>query len=156
NIKSLSDRCDIAPYLSPHSDIVALMVLEHQAHLQNLITRANYQSRLALRDEAAMNRTLGRPVNERLDSTMSRGKSVADPLVKYLLFADEAPLTGRIEGTSEFANEFSKQGPRDRQGRSLRDFDLETRLFRYPLSYQIYSEAFNGLPELALEFVYRR
>jgi hypothetical protein len=135
---------------------VALMVFEHQTHVQNLITRANYQTRLALRDEAAMNRALGRPADERLDSTGSRVKSVAEPLVKYLLFADEAPLAARVEGTSGFAKDFSARGPRDGQGRGLRDFDLETRMFRYPLSYQIYSEAFAGLPDLARDYVYRR
>jgi hypothetical protein len=156
NVADLHGRCEVAPYLSPHSDIVALMVLEHQAHLHNLITRANFHTRLALRDEAAMNRALGRPLDERLDSTLSRVKSVGEPLVKYLLFAEEAPLTDRVEGTSAFAAEFSARGPRDRQGRSLRDFDLEKRMFRYPLSYLIYSEAFDSLPDLARDYVYRR
>ena len=156
NVTSLAGRCDVSPYLSPHSDIVALMVMEHQVYLHNLMTRANYQTRLALRDEAAMNRALGRPLEERLDSTLSRVKSVGEPLVKYLLFVEEAPLTDRVEGTSSFAREFAAGGPRDRQGRSLRDFDLDKRLFRYPLSYLIYSEAFDSLPDLAREYVYRR
>ncbi len=156
NVTDLHGRCEVSPYLSPHSDIVALMVLEHQTHLHNLITRANYQTRLALRDEGAMNRALGRPLDERLDSTLSRVKSVGEPLVKYLLFAEEAPLTERVEGTSGFAGEFAARGPRDRQGRSLRDFDLEKRIFRYPLSYLIYSEAFDSLPDLARDYVYRR
>jgi hypothetical protein len=156
NVTDLAGRCDVAPYLSPHSDIVALMVLEHQTHLHNLITRANYQTRLALRDEGAMNRALGRPADERLDSTMSRVKSVCEPLVRYMLFAEEAPLTNRVEGTSGFAREFAARGPRDRQGRSLRDFDLEKRIFRNPLSYLIYSEAFDSLPDLARDYIYRR
>lgn len=156
NVTNLGERCDTSPYLTPHSDIVALMVLEHQTHLHNLLTRANHQTRLALRDEVAMNRTLGRPVDERLDSTLSRIKSVCEPLVKYLLFADEAPLADRVEGTSGYAKEFSREGPRDRAGRSLCDFDLEKRMFRYPLSYLIYSEAFSSLPELARDYVYRR
>jgi hypothetical protein len=156
NVTELRDRCDTSPYLTPHSDIVALMVLEHQTHLHNLITRTNYQSRLALRDEAAMNKALGRPLEERLESTTSRIKSVGEPLLKYLLFADEAPLTDRIEGTSGFAREFAERGPRDARGRSLRDFDLERRMFRYPLSYLVYSEAFDSLPEIARDYVYRR
>jgi len=156
NVTELAGRCDVSPYLSPHSDIVALMVLEHQTHMHNLLTRANYQTRLALRDEGAMNRALGRAVDERLDSTLSRIKSVCEPLVKYMLFAEELPLTDRVEGTSAFAREFAARGPRDRQGRSLRDFDLEKRMFRYPLSYLVYSEAFDALPELARDYVYRR
>jgi hypothetical protein len=156
NVADLHGRCDVSPYLSAQSDIVALMVLEHQTHLHNLITRANYQTRLALRDEAAMNRALGRPLDERLDSTLSRVKSVGEPLVKYLLFAEEAPLTEPVEGTSAFAKEFVSRGPRDHLGRSLRDFDLEKRMFRHPLSYLIYSEAFDSLPDLARDYVYRR
>jgi hypothetical protein len=156
NVTDLAGRCNVSPYLSPHSDIVALMVLEHQTHLHNLITRANFQTRLALRDEGAMKRALGRPLDERLDSTMNRVKSVCEPLVKYLLFTEEAPLTDRVEGTSSFTREFAARGPRDRQGRSLREFDLEKRMFRYPLSYLVYSEAFDTLPELARDFVYRR
>jgi hypothetical protein len=156
NVTDLAGRCAVSPYLSPHSDIVALMVLEHQTHMQNLITRANYQTRLALRDQGAMNRALGRPVDERLDSTMSRVKSVCEPLVKYMLFTEEAPLTDLVTGTSDFAREFAARGPRDSQGRGLREFDLEKRLFRYPLSYLIYSEAFDSLPDLARDYIYRR
>jgi hypothetical protein len=156
NITDLYGRCDTSPYLTPHSDIVALMVLAHQAHLHNLITRANHQTRMALRDEAAMNKALGRAAGERLDSTTSRIKSVAEPLVSYLLFAEEAPLSAKIEGTSDFAKEFSVAGRHDAQGRSLRDFDLEGRMFRYPLSYLIYSESFNALPAPALDYVDRR
>src|SRR5262245_34906008 len=156
NITDLAGRCDGSPYLSPHSDIVALMVLEHETHMNSLITRANYQMRLALRDEGAMNRALGRPVDERLDSTLSRIKSVCEPLVKYMLFAEETPLTDRVEGTSGFAREFAARGPRDRQGRSLRDFDLAKRMVRYPMSYLVYSEAFDALPEPARDYVYRR
>lgn len=156
NVTDLAELVDTTPYLSRHSDIVALMVLEHQTCLHNLITRANHQTRLALRDEAAMNRALGRAVDERLESTTSRIRSVAEPLVRYLLFADEAPLSGRIAGTSDFAREFSGRGPRDRHGRSLRDFDLERRMFRYPLSYLIYSEAFDAIPQAGRDFIYGR
>lgn len=156
NVTDLADLVDTSPYLSRHSDIVALMVLEHQTYLHNLMTRANHQTRLALRDEAAMNRALGRAEGERLDSTTSRIRSVAEPLVRYLLFADEAPLSAPVAGTSEFAREFATRGPRDHQGRSLRDFDLERRMFRYPLSYLIYSDAFDAIPPAGRDFIYRR
>ncbi len=42
------------------------------------------------------------------------------------------------------------------EGRSLRDFDLHKRLFRYPLSYMIYSAAFDAMPEQARSRVYQR
>ncbi len=73
-----------------------------------------------------------------------------------MLFLDEAKLDAPIKGTSGFAEAFQKAGPRDRKGRSLRDFDLTQRMFRYPLSYMIYSEAFDGMPEAARERIYRR
>ncbi len=76
--------------------------------------------------------------------------------MRYLLFADEAPLQDVVRGTSGFAEEFAARGPRDRQGRSLRDFDLRTRLFKYPLSYLIYTEAFDALPDPAKRYVYQR
>ncbi|HLX45294.1 MAG TPA: hypothetical protein VKR43_17730, partial [Bryobacteraceae bacterium] len=51
---------------------------------------------------------------------------------------------------------FSAQGPNDRRGRSLRQFDLERRLMRYPCSYMVYSEAFDALPPAAKDAVYHR
>jgi hypothetical protein len=73
-----------------------------------------------------------------------------------MLFADESLLKEPVAGVSSFAKTFSELGPRDKLGRSLRDFDLRTRLFKYPLSYMIYSDAFDGLPELARARVYQR
>jgi len=73
-----------------------------------------------------------------------------------MLFADEASLHGQVQGVSTFTKTFSARGPRDHQGRSLRDFDLQRRLFRYPLSYMIYSEAFDGMPETVRAQVYGR
>ena len=67
-------------------------------------------------------------------------------IVKYLLFCGEAKLEGPVVGTSEFAKEFAARGPFDKQGRSLRQFDLKTRLFKYPCSYLIYSKGFSALP----------
>ena len=156
NITDLNPWFKTAPYLTPHSDIVALLVLEHQAEMQNLIARANYQTRLALYEEAEINKALGRPSDYRSETTTSRVRSAGEPLVKYLLFSDEAALTDRIQGASGFAEEFVRGGPRDGKGRSLRDFDLKRRLFAYPCSYLIYSPEFDALPALMKEYVYRR
>jgi hypothetical protein len=76
--------------------------------------------------------------------------------VKYLLFRGEAPLTAKLQGTSSFADEFAARGLRDPQGRSLRDFDLQRRLFKYPCSYLIYSRPFDELPVEMKDFVLRR
>jgi hypothetical protein len=156
NVTSLKDRCDTSGYLTPHSDIVALMVLEHQTEMHNLITRANFQTRLALHDEAVLNKELGRPLDYRSETTTRRIKSVCDALVKYMLCSGEAKLTDTVKGTSAFAQEFAQRGPRDSKGRSLRDFDLQTRLFKYPCSYLIYSPAFDAMPCEARDCVLQR
>lgn len=156
NVTDLGSRLDVSPYLSPHSDLVALLVLEHQTMAHNAIAQAYYQGRLALRDEAVMNEALGRPADYRSDSSQRRLDNIAAQLVKVLLFVDEAPLAEPIRGASSFAEEFVKAGPRDASGRSLRDFDLKTRLFRYPCSYLIYSDAFAGLSRDVKQIVYRK
>jgi len=77
-------------------------------------------------------------------------------LVDHLLFLDETPLPDRIQGSSGFTEIFETAGPRDLRGRSLRQFNLETRLMRYPCSYMIYSDAFNSLPSKMKDAIYRR
>jgi hypothetical protein len=156
NVTDLHDRFTAGLYPTPHSDIVALMVLEHQAEGHNRLTRANLLTRVALHDEAELNKALGRPAEYRSDSTVSRIRTAGEPLVKYLLFSGEAKLTDRLEGTSGFAREFAARGPRDIHGRSLRDFNLERRMFKYPLSYLIYSRSFDELPGPVRDYVWRR
>lgn len=156
NLTNLSGLVDTSPYLTPHSDIVALMVLEHQVKLHNLLIATNYHARMALFYEASINKALGRPADYLSESTQSRFKSPAEKLIRYLLFIDEAPLAGPVAGTSAFAQDFAARGPRDPQGRSLREFDLTRRLFKYPCSYEIYSAAFDALPDVARDYIYRR
>ena len=156
NNLSLEGRFDTSHYLSPHSDIVALMVLEHQTGAHNYLTRASFLTRQAMHYQQALNREMGAPADQVWDSTKSRIKSACEPLVEYLLFSDEAPLTAKVEGTSAFAAEFAERGPRDKQGRSLRDLDLERRLFKYPCSYLVYSPSFAALPTEARDYVFRR
>ena len=146
NVADLSHRFSAASYLTPDSDIVALMVFEHQTYVQNLIASANFATRQALHYEAQFNRELGEPADHRLESTTRRIASAGDQLVKGLLFVDEAPLAAPIAGTSQFTKKFASKGPRDELGRSLREFDLSNRLFKHPCSYQVYSAAFDGLP----------
>lgn len=156
NLQELDQRVRRDNYLTPHSDIVALMVLEHQAMAHNLIARANFTARQASHYQDALNRDLKMPADHEWDSTKTRIKSAGEPLVKCLLFSGEAPLKEQIVGTSGFAEEFTRQGPRDEQGRSLRDFDLKQRMFKYPCSYMIYSEAFDALPPLVANYIWKR
>ncbi len=156
NVLDLKDRFTTSFYLTPHSDIVALMVLEHQVGMLNRLARASLETRMALHYEQEMNKALGRSADEKSESARSRIRNVGEAVVRYMLFQDETCLTERIARTSSFAADFAARGPRDSKGRSLRDFDLETRLFRYPCSYLIYSRAFDALPGEVKDYIYRR
>ena len=126
------------------------MVLEHQVHMTNLITRIGWEARRLLYrlDAGDIPSDSFQP-----DALLHE---IAVELVDYLLFVDEAQLVVSLEGSSDFSRIFSERGPRDRMGRSLRDFDLQTRLMRYPCSYMIYSTAFDALPTLAKDAIHER
>ena len=156
NVTSLVGRFEESNYIRSSSDIVALMVMEHQTTAQTLLAAANLQTRMALYQEAALNRELKEPANHRWESTTSRIRAAGDPLVKYLLFSREAQLTDPIRGTTSFADDFARRGPKDSRGRSLRDFDLHRRMFRHPCSYVVYSSAFDALPAEMKDYVYKR
>jgi hypothetical protein len=158
DIQDVSKIIDTSGYLNPRSDVVALMVLEHQTEAHNRMTQAAYGTIRALRDEKILNDAMGEPTKpgEHSESTTRRIKSSCEPLVEYLLFSKETTLTAPVSGNPEFTQEFSSRGPKDSKGRSLRDFDLKTRLFKYPCSYLIESKSFNGLPDDAKTYVRRR
>jgi hypothetical protein len=136
NLTDLTTRFNTKLYLTPYSDVAALMVLGHQTHIHNLITVAN--------------------TNLRSNPSESAIKEDGERLVAAMLFSEAVPLTEPVHGTTTYASEFSAQGPRDSHGRSLHQLDLKTRLLRYPLSYLVYSESFEALPEPAKTYIYRR
>jgi hypothetical protein len=144
NVTSLSDYVDTSRYLAPTSDIVALLTLEHQARMTNLLTRIGWDARIAQHDGKTDAAT-----SQQLDSEI-------EEMVSYMLFAQAEPLRAPVTGVSMFSKTFPQRGARDSKGRSLRDFDLQTRLFRYPLSYMIYSSAFDALPDRVKDRVYLR
>jgi len=143
NLTSLAAKVNLAGYVAQTSDVVALMVLEHQTRMTNLIIRTAWETRVAQYDG-------------KLTEAEPRLNTDIDELVAYMLFAEETPLKDPVEGVSTFTKTFPLRGPRDKQGRSLRDFDLKTRMFRYPLSYMIYSEAFDDMPDWVRDRVYRK
>jgi hypothetical protein len=143
NRTSLDGLFDAHGYASAESDIAALMVFAHQAHMTNLITRVGWEARIGAQ-EAPLDVTRGAP------------REAIDELVDYALFVNEEPLTAPVRGTSGFAQTFSARGPADRQGRSLRQLDLEHRLLRYPCSFMLYSEAFRALPDAVRQAIYGR
>jgi len=147
NMESLDKLISTRPYLSSHSDLVALMVLEHQTQMHNAITAANFETREALYQMDQMNTLLDREPGFLSESAQRRLNKAAERVVDHLLMCDEFSLTDPVSGTSPFTEEFATRGPRDSHGRSLRDFDLKEKLFQYPCSYLIYSAAFDALPE---------
>lgn len=150
NLPTAGGRIDTDRYLTPYSDVAALMVLEHQTHMTNLLTLAGWQFRVAAGE--------GR---ERVDAESPNALApdltdTVEALVDYMLFLEEAPLEDAIRGSAGFETEFEQRGPFDASGRTLRTLDLTTRIFRYPCSYMIYSAAFDALPELARDAIYAR
>lgn len=141
---SIETNIDGTAYLSTHSDIVALMVFDHQMHMMNLLSRIGWEARVAMA-----------PVERQFDAPVSVTVAARE-VVDYLLFVDETPLTDTVTGSSGFAEQFAAAGPRDRQGRSLRQLDLRRRLMRYPCSYMIYADVFDALPEPAKDAIYLR
>src|SRR5262249_16182412 len=127
HLDSLEGKLDTFAYLSPFSDIVALLVFDHQMHMMNLITRMAWEVRSALYDNPSARPPLpNAPGADREVADLVRSASAE--LVDYLLFVDEAPLPGKVAGTSGFAEMFAALGPFDAKGRSLRQFDLERRM----------------------------
>jgi hypothetical protein len=145
NLSSLTKKVDLTGYLAQTSDIVALMTFEHQTHMVNLFTRVGWEHRIAEHDGKLAEPAMRDKISAEIDE-----------LVDYMLFGDEVLLREPIEGVSTFSKTFPQRGPRDSKGRSLRDFDLQTRVFRYPLSYMIYSPSFDALPEAVRERIYQR
>jgi len=143
NVATLRARFDTTGYLSPQSDAVALLVFDHQLRMMNLLTRIGWESRTLAHDGRSQ------------AAIVTALRNTAVEVVDYMLFVDEAPLSG-VRGTSGFAESFSARGPRDSKKRSLRDLDLQRRLFTYPCSYMIYSAAFEQLPDAARTAVYAR
>lgn len=143
NRTSLNLRVDAAAYPAASSDIAALLVFDHQGRAMNLLTRLGWESRVAAAES-------------RLDLSSGELRDLVNETADYLLFVDEAALPAPVLGVTGFARAFSERGSRDRRGRSLREFDLRTRLFRYRCSYMIYSPAFDALPAAARAALYAR
>ena len=146
NRENLSMLAEIEPYLTPYSDIVALLVIEHQIEVQNKIARTNFQARTLLEKKEGLE-----------EGEVARGLEVlGEELLQSLFMVGQPPFVDVIEGTSGFAEAFEGAGRKDGQGRSLWDLDLKQRLFKRPLSYQIYSNAYAGLPPQIQEIVAAR
>jgi hypothetical protein len=141
-LASVQGLFDLKGYLTPYSDVAALLVLNHQTYMTNLITRVGWEARVADASPSP--------------DAQSRVVEAAHDLVDYMLFIDEEPLPHPVTGASGFAAKFSAQGPFDSHGRGLHQLDLQHRTMKYPCSYMIYSDAFDALPAAAKQAVYAR
>ncbi|MEO8259393.1 MAG: hypothetical protein ABI868_18745 [Acidobacteriota bacterium] len=157
---SLEGRFDLTGYPTPYSDVAALLVLEHQTHITNLITRLGWEARLEAYQPGPDAAPSPAPPAARSGAAAkdktSRVEIAAADLVDYALFVYETPLSDKVRGSSGFAEKFAAIGPADGKGRSLRQFDLDQRMMKYPCSYMIYSDAFDALPAPARDQFYRR
>lgn len=154
NIDVLDAYLDTSRFPTPKSDVVALTVLEHQTRLHNQITRVDYKIRTVLeRDSTTASTGALRSWADISPNDHKRLHQMIEPLVRAIFLSDAAPFEDRMIGSSGFAERFSKLGPRDSKGRSLRELDLKTRLFKYPMSFAIYSEQYDSLPQFALDYL---
>lgn len=158
NVVDLSTLVDVAPYLADSSDIVALMVLEHQVGMHNLLAQSATRVRVVMHRQQAWQRELGiDPGEELTGSSLTVVNGQAERVLEHLLFCDEIRLpAGGLQGRADYQRAFQYNMRRDDAGRSLKDFDLESRLFRWRCSYLIYSAAFDDLPGALKERVYER
>jgi hypothetical protein len=151
-LASVAGLFDADGYRALSSDVVAHLVFTHQAGMTNVLTRAGWEARTA---EQALRGTSTSESEQNAAVAAAMG-GVAAEVVDHLLFVDEARLTDRVQGGSGFAERFAAGGPRDRRGRSLYELDLNRRLMKYPCSYLIYSPAFDALPALVKQPIYKR
>eukprot|EP00752_Nemacystus_decipiens_P015057 g13413.t1 len=154
NLNDLSQRFRLERYLEPTSDIVALMVLEYQVQMHNLLT----QGRSVVTEQYERSRSLAEYSNEPFDPEKSETlqrvvRSNAERIVRHMLYCDEVVLTDPVSGSQRFINQFRANRKEDSQGRSLKDFDLQTRMFKNRCSYMVYSQAFDLLPPMLKDAV---
>jgi hypothetical protein len=145
----LGEFFNVSRYPAKTSDVVALLVLEHQMFVQNALTHAGQHCRKMLEYQRSLQKTMGDPITDEpsYDSVKSVFASAVETVVDRLLFRGAAPVPGGVSGSQAFQRAFLATAPRSKAGDSLRDFQLRDRLFANRCSYLIYTDAFGALPE---------
>jgi hypothetical protein len=158
NVTNLSGFFDNGAYLTNTSDIVALLVFEHQLAMQNTLTRCSMLCRRMLDYQANLQRELKEPVTENLayDSVKSVFAGAARDIVDDLLFKGEAELPDGIKGSDAFPHAFQSGAVCASDGSTLKELSLQGHLFKNRCSYLIYSEIFRMLPALLKNLVFDR
>lgn len=151
-LQDLDGKIAIDQYPQSTSDIVALMVLEHQCHVHNLMTAAAYRYRWAA--------WMARSVDDQADPDQGTAGKLADDhaagIVDALLFKNAAEMGEGIEGSEAFQSAFLKHYPITKDGQSLADFHLGQKLFKNRCSYMIYSNVFESLPPRVVSGIVKR
>lgn len=144
----LSSFFDTAAYLAPTSDVVALLILEHQTSMQNTLTRAAFAARRMIAYQRGLQRTFKEPETDEpaYDSVRSVFNGAAQDIVDRLLFCGAADLPPGVDGGKAFREAYAAGARRTAAGLSLRDLELRGRLFARRCSPLIYSETFAVLP----------
>jgi len=146
---------DPSPYPQDTSDIVALMVLEHQVTVQNQITYIKFKAPAVLHRRGISEANNAQSWDELPELAQGALTRMLDKLVSLMVFHDATDLLSPISGNPDYVAAFMDRGVEDSRGRSLRELDLGKRLFRYPLSYLVYTEDFRTLPAYARDYVFR-
>lgn len=150
NLDKLDKFYDTSMHLEPTSDIGALMVLEHLVAFHQALTRAVHECRRMLHYQHGLQESFKEPITDEpsYDSVKSVFANNAQAVLDVLLYKDEATLPdGGLRGSKEFVKTYEAGGRRTKDGRSLRDLDLKTRIARYRCSHLIYTEQFQKLPK---------
>jgi hypothetical protein len=146
--KELSAFFDTTRYLRPTSDMIALLICEHQMTVQNSLTHAAFAVRRIIDYQHGLQTAFHEPQTDSpaYDSVRSVFSGAVQDVVDHLLFRQAAPLPTGIIADPAFVAGFAPNAPRSRAGHALRDLQLIDRLFAQRCSYLIYSEAFRALP----------
>jgi hypothetical protein len=142
-VEWMSSAPETQGYLSSSSDIGALLAFDHQMHAINLLTRLNWEWRVAASQGDSL-------------AAHAAVRTRVEELADYLLFDGEAPLQATLTARPGFAKSLASRIVKDANGRSFGQLDLVTRLLRYPCSYMVYSQAFDALPPPVRQAIYRR
>lgn len=154
----LSAFFDTSAYLAPTSDVVALLVLEHQTSMHNTVTRAAFSARRMIAYQRGLQRTFKEPETDEpaYDSVRSVFNGAAQDIVDRLLFRGATELPAGVDGSAEFLRAYAAGAKRGKAARSLRDLELKGRLYSHRCSPLIYTESFAALPETLKVLVFAR
>lgn len=158
-LSQLDSLIDAHPYPGgSQSDILALMVLEHQIQLHNLLNSANFLIRKLHYQSSQIRASQGEPPLTAPEGSLAKAlHSQARRIVEALLFKDEFAMEqDGIQGAAAYEEAFIRNRLCGRDGRSLKDLRLHERLFKHRCSYTIYSQPFAALTPWLKTEVYRQ